>query len=142
MSHEPEGTLVVVTMRARHLPNRRRIEKQNPFCVLRVLNIIDQTEVVDRGGQTPQWNHESRFTVFSGQPRILKISILDETRVNPELISSSEIDFTEAINSTVEEGYDNWHQLQSNGRDGGEIYLEMTFYPSVSTIFIQIYICF
>lgn len=126
----PKGTLIAVVLRARHLPNRRRIEKQNPYCILRVGTVIDRTEAVDRGGQTPEWDHESRFATTQNQNPILKVSILDENNKSPELIGEADLNFVGAIESSVEEGYDKWHPLTYNGKDAGEIYIEMTFYPS------------
>lgn len=124
------GTLIVVVSRARDLPNKRKMEKQNPYCLLRISNLTDKTNACIRGGQTPKWDEEFRFNITSEIQPILKISLLDETKKSPVFISETEIDFTPAFYSSIKEGYDNWYQLKSNDREAGEIYLEMTFYPN------------
>jgi C2 domain len=49
------GTLVVIVDRARNLPNRKKIGKQDPYCAARLGKEAKKTEVDKRGGQTPKW---------------------------------------------------------------------------------------
>ena len=49
------GTLVVVVDRARHLPNRKTVGKQDPYCACRLGKEAKKTETDKRGGQTPKW---------------------------------------------------------------------------------------
>lgn len=126
------GTLIIVVARARDLPNRRKMEKQNPYCLLRISNLTDKTKVDIRGGQNPLWDEEFRFNITPELQPILKLSILDETKKAPTLVSEAEIDFTPVFYSSVKEGFDKWHQLKAGSREAGDIYLEMTFYPAVS----------
>lgn len=49
------GTLVVIVDRAKNLPNRRSIGKQDPFCAIRLGKEAKKTETDRRGGQTPRW---------------------------------------------------------------------------------------
>jgi hypothetical protein len=49
------GTLVVVIDRAKNLPNRKTMGKQNPYCAARLGKEARKTETDQRGGQTPRW---------------------------------------------------------------------------------------
>ena len=49
------GTLVVVIDRAKNLPNRRKMGKQDPYCAARLGKEAKKTETDKRGGQTPKW---------------------------------------------------------------------------------------
>lgn len=49
------GTLVVIVDRAKNLPNRKSIGKQDPYCAARLGKEAKKTETDRRGGQTPRW---------------------------------------------------------------------------------------
>lgn len=49
------GTLVVIVDRAKNLPNRKTMGKQNPYCAARLGKEAKKTETDQRGGQTPRW---------------------------------------------------------------------------------------
>ena len=49
------GTLVIVVDRARHLPNRKTMGKQDPYCAVRLAKEAKKTETDRRGGHTPRW---------------------------------------------------------------------------------------
>jgi hypothetical protein len=49
------GTLVMVCDRAKNLPNRKTMGKQNPYCAARLGKEAKKTNVDKRGGQTPKW---------------------------------------------------------------------------------------
>lgn len=49
------GTLVLVIDRAKNLPNRKSMGKQNPYCAARLGKEAKKTETDKRGGQTPRW---------------------------------------------------------------------------------------
>lgn len=49
------GTLVLVVDRAKNLPNRKTMGKQNPYCAARLGKEARKTETDKRGGQTPKW---------------------------------------------------------------------------------------
>lgn len=49
------GTLVVIVDRAKNLPNRRTMGKQDPYCAARLGKEAKKTETDKRGGQTPKW---------------------------------------------------------------------------------------
>lgn len=50
------GTLVVVVDRAKNLPNRKTMGKQNPYCAARLGKEAKKTDTDRRGGQTPKWS--------------------------------------------------------------------------------------
>jgi C2 domain len=49
------GTLVAIVDRAKNLPNRKTIGKQDPYCAARLGKEAKKTNVDKRGGQTPRW---------------------------------------------------------------------------------------
>lgn len=49
------GTLVAVVDRAKNLPNRKTIGKQDPYCAARLGKEAKKTTTDVRGGQTPKW---------------------------------------------------------------------------------------
>ena len=49
------GTLVLVVDRAKNLPNRKTIGKQDPYCACRLGKEAKKTTTDIRGGQTPKW---------------------------------------------------------------------------------------
>jgi hypothetical protein len=49
------GTLVAVIDRAKNLPNRKTMGKQDPYCAMRLGKEAKKTETDRRGGQTPRW---------------------------------------------------------------------------------------
>jgi Ca2+-dependent lipid-binding protein len=57
------GTLVVIVDRAKNLPNRKSIGKQDPYCAARLGKEAKKTTTDRRGGQTPRWYVAS--TVYS-----------------------------------------------------------------------------
>lgn len=49
------GTLVVIIDRAKNLPNRKTMGKQDPYCAARLGKEAQKTNTDRRGGQTPKW---------------------------------------------------------------------------------------
>jgi Ca2+-dependent lipid-binding protein len=49
------GTLVTIVDRAKNLPNRKTIGKQDPYCAARLGKEAKKTTTDIRGGQTPKW---------------------------------------------------------------------------------------
>ena len=49
------GTLVAVFDRAKNLPNRKTMGKQDPYVAARLGKEAKKTETDKRGGQTPRW---------------------------------------------------------------------------------------
>lgn len=134
-----DGTLVIIVCRAKHLPNRRKLDKQSPYVTLRMGTLAKKTPSQFRGGQTPEWLHEIRFDISKGKKPIVRVDVLDETKNEPTAIGNCEIDcsvvFRDPLNN--HDGryiYDRWHDLKLNGVRAGMIYLEMTFYPTAPVL--------
>ena len=49
------GTLVIIVDRAKNLPNRKSMGKQDPYCAARLGKQARKTATDKRGGQTPRW---------------------------------------------------------------------------------------
>lgn len=142
-----DGTLVILVCRAKHLPNRRKLDKQSPYVNLRLGTVAKKTPSHFRAGQTPEWTHEIRFQLTRERKPTLKIDILDETKNDPTPIGNTEIDCSVIFhpeNKKVESDrsgkqiekfiFDKWYDLTLNGRRAGMLYLEMTFYPSAPVL--------
>ncbi|KAI5475501.1 hypothetical protein MNV49_001315 [Pseudohyphozyma bogoriensis] len=57
------GTLVIVVMKGRNLPNKVKIGKQNPFAIIQLGVTKKKTSAIERGGQTPEWDEELRIEI-------------------------------------------------------------------------------
>ncbi|KAB5525587.1 hypothetical protein GE09DRAFT_475042 [Coniochaeta sp. 2T2.1] len=123
------GTLVLVVDRAKNLPNRKTIGKQDPYCAARLGKEAKKTTTDIRGGQTPRWDQELRFNVHDSPDYYqLKVSVFNDDK-KTELIGEAWID----LRDTVVPGggqTDIWHQLTCRGKYAGEIRIEITFYDS------------
>lgn len=135
-----DGTLVIMVCRAKHLPNRRKLDKQSPYVLLRIGTTAEKTPSQFRAGQTPEWTHEIRFQLSRDRKPLLKLDVLDETKNDPTPIGATEIDcslvFLDPANMQAGGKYilDSWYDLTCNNRLAGMIYLEMTFYPSAPVL--------
>lgn len=135
-----DGTLVIMVCRAKHLPNRRKLDKQSPYVLLRIGLTANRTPSHFRAGQTPEWTHEIRFQLSRDRKPLLKLDVLDETKSDPTPVSGTEIDCSQVFQTPAnlqESGkyiLDSWYDLTCNGRQAGTIYLEMTFYPSAPVL--------
>ncbi|GAA6049096.1 hypothetical protein JCM3770_003884 [Rhodotorula araucariae] len=58
------GTLVCIVLRAKNLPNKARIGKQNPYCTVQYGIHKKRTATIERGGQQPEWDAEFRFEIL------------------------------------------------------------------------------
>ncbi|KFA74497.1 hypothetical protein S40288_07405 [Stachybotrys chartarum IBT 40288] len=123
------GTLVAIVDRAKNLPNRKTIGKQDPYCAARLGKEAKKTTTDIRGGQTPKWDQELRFTVHdSADYYQLKVSIFTDDK-KTDLIGEAWIDLKGII---IYGGgqRDVWQNLTCRGKYAGEIRLEITFYDS------------
>lgn len=138
-----DGTLVIIVCRAKHLPNRRKLDKQSPYVALRLGTTAKKTPAHFRAGQTPDWTHEIRFDLNRERRPQLKLDVLDETKNDPTPIGTCDIDCSVIFQDEKrQEGkyiHDSWYNLTLNGRRAGMIYLEMTFYPSAPVLPPKLY---
>ncbi|KAK1770809.1 hypothetical protein QBC33DRAFT_217338 [Phialemonium atrogriseum] len=125
----PIGTLVVVVDRAKNLPNRKTIGKQDPYCAARLGKEARKTNTDIRGGQTPKWDQELRFNVHDSPDYYqLKVSVFNDDK-KTDLIGEAWIDLREVV---VPGGGQNdlWHQLTCKGKYAGDIRIEITYYDT------------
>ncbi|KAF2963087.1 hypothetical protein GQX73_g10486 [Xylaria multiplex] len=123
------GTLVLIVDRAKNLPNRKTIGKQDPYCAARLGKEAKKTATDIRGGQTPKWDQELRFTVHDSPDYFqLKLSVFNDDK-KTELIGETWIDLRDIV---VQGGgqSDQWHNLNCKGKYAGNIRIEITFYDS------------
>ncbi|CEJ57402.1 Putative Conserved serine proline-rich protein [Penicillium brasilianum] len=125
----PIGTLVAIIDRAKNLPNRKTMGKQNPYCAARLGKEAKKTPTDLRGGQTPRWDHELRFTVHESPDYFkLKVSIFNDDR-KTDLIGETWIDLQNLIIPGGSQN-DHWHPLQCRGKYAGDVRIEMTYYDT------------
>ncbi|KAL2158237.1 hypothetical protein VTH06DRAFT_4557 [Thermothelomyces fergusii] len=123
------GTLVLVIDRAKNLPNRKTIGKQDPYCAARLGKEAKKTTTDIRGGQTPRWDQELRFTVHDSPDYYqIKISVFNDDK-KTELIGEAWIDLRDIIVPGGGQS-DRWHQLGYRGKYAGEVRIEITYYDS------------
>ncbi|KAG5928253.1 hypothetical protein E4U42_000973 [Claviceps africana] len=123
------GTLVAVVDRAKNLPNRKTIGKQDPFCAARLGKEAKKTKTDIRGGQTPKWDQELRFTVHDSPDYYqLKVSVFTDDK-KTDLIGEAWIDLKAIIVAGGGQS-DVWQGLTCRGKYAGEVRLEITFYDS------------
>ncbi|KAL8989623.1 MAG: hypothetical protein Q9177_001533 [Variospora cf. flavescens] len=123
------GTLVIIVDRAKNLPNRKAMGKQDPYCAARLGKEAKKTETDKRGGQTPKWDQELRFTVHESPDYYqLKVSCFNDDK-RTELIGETRIGLEDIIVPGGGQN-DTWHTLYCKGRFAGEIRIELTYYDS------------
>ncbi|KAF9779490.1 hypothetical protein BJ322DRAFT_354861 [Thelephora terrestris] len=151
------GTLIAVVLKAKNLPNKRNIGKQDPYCIVTFNEEKQRTKVDKRGGQHPEWDEELRFTLFEeiedgfglpadeggpppplppkdskGPPDIaggmfMKIACFADDARDPILIGETSVDLTEVLTKGET---DEWFPLSSKLKYAGEVYLELTFWSN------------
>ncbi|KAF2683075.1 hypothetical protein K458DRAFT_369239 [Lentithecium fluviatile CBS 122367] len=123
------GTLVAIIDRGRNLPNRRSMGKQDPYCAARLGKEAKKTATDRRGGQTPKWDQELRFTVHdSPDYHQLKVSVFNDDK-KTELIGETWVSLENIITPGGGQS-DTWHSLSCKGKYAGDIRIELTFYDT------------
>ncbi|KAI1081244.1 C2 domain-containing protein [Whalleya microplaca] len=123
------GTLVLIVDRAKNLPNRKTIGKQDPYCAARLGKEAKKTTTDIRGGQTPKWDQELRFTVHDSPDYYqLKLSVFNDDK-KTDLIGETWIDLRDIIVLGGGQS-DQWHSLTCRGKYAGEIRIETTYYDN------------
>ncbi|KAG7097156.1 hypothetical protein E1B28_004534 [Marasmius oreades] len=146
------GTLIVVVLKANHLPNKRHIGKQDPYCVVAVNGKKLRTKAIKKGGQHPEWDEELRFKIYEdieepvrngtppppppkdGKPldRIkggttMKLACFADDMREPDFIGDADVDLTEVLTNGET---DEWFTLMNKDRFAGKVYLELTFWSN------------
>ncbi|KAF8897340.1 hypothetical protein BD779DRAFT_368600 [Infundibulicybe gibba] len=152
------GTLIVVILRAAHLPNKRNIGKQDPYCVVSVNGEKRRTKAIRRGGQHPEWDEEIRFTLFEDVEDVLDRTAhtdgtppppppKDDIR-GPKRIKGGKSmalacyaddprepdligETTVDLTEVLTKGEtDEWFTLSNKDKFAGKVYLELTFWSN------------
>ncbi|ODQ49815.1 hypothetical protein SAICODRAFT_62759, partial [Saitoella complicata NRRL Y-17804] len=122
------GTLIVVVMKGKNLPNRVKLGKQDPYCICRIAHDAKKTNTHKRGGQNPEWDHELRFEIMdSADHKSMKLSVFNDDSKSPDLVGDTVVDLKETLRKGE---FDDWVELRYKERYAGEIYMEMTFYSA------------
>ncbi|KAI6164700.1 hypothetical protein EDD17DRAFT_307535 [Pisolithus thermaeus] len=151
------GTLIVVVLKAKNLPNKRHIGKQAPYCLITHNDHKRRTRVIKRGGQHPEWDEEFRFTIYedmdaeipkpaqrdelppplppkrSKGPKkikggcLMKLQCYADDVRDPDFIGETLVDLTEALTKGET---DEWFTLMNKDKYAGEVYLELTFWSN------------
>ncbi|KAJ5482635.1 hypothetical protein N7475_001447 [Penicillium sp. IBT 31633x] len=123
------GTLVCIIDRAKNLPNRKTMGKQNPYAAARLGKEAKKTQTDLRGGQTPRWDSELRFTVHESPDYFkIKVSVFNDDK-KTDLIGETWVDLQNLIIPGGSQN-DHWHPLQCRGKYAGDIRIEMTYYDT------------
>ncbi|KAF8826558.1 hypothetical protein HHX47_DHR5000101 [Lentinula edodes] len=139
-----------------HLPNKRHIGKQDPYCAVTFDGQTRRTKAIKKGGQHPEWDEEIRFQLYeddeelsqaepttSGTPpplppksdqpskikggMFMKVAAYADDAREPDLIGEGLVDLTEVITKGES---DEWYTLTYKDRFAGKVYLEMTLYSN------------
>ncbi|KAG2146635.1 hypothetical protein DEU56DRAFT_147649 [Suillus clintonianus] len=148
------GTLIVVVLKAKNLPNKRHIGKQAPYCCAFLNEEKRRTKAIKRGGQHPEWDEEFRFTVYEatddelnsqssdtppppppkkGRPKKIKggnsmrLQCYADDPREPDLIGEAVVDLTEVLTKGET---DEWFTLMYKDKYAGEVYIELTFWSN------------
>ncbi|KAN0064147.1 hypothetical protein ACQY0O_003314 [Thecaphora frezii] len=147
-----KGTLVCVVLKAKNLPNKRSIGKQDPYCVLTMGSEQQRTKPDKRGGQHPTWDEQLHFEIYEdmedalvkrsdgsktsssaarakGGKKVLKVSCYADDNKDPEFIGEGMVDLTDTLKTGE---FDEWVPIKAKERYAGEVYLELTFYSAAA----------
>ncbi|OJA17029.1 hypothetical protein AZE42_00558 [Rhizopogon vesiculosus] len=151
------GTLIVVVLKAKNLPNKRHIGKQAPYCCAYLNEEKRRTKAIKRGGQHPEWDEEFRFTLYEAiedelatnsqstdtppplppkktrTPKSIKggtsmrLQCYADDPREPDLIGEAVVDLTEVLTKGET---DEWFTLMNKDKYAGEVYVELTFWSN------------
>ncbi|UZJ56843.1 hypothetical protein CBS101457_006163 [Exobasidium rhododendri] len=153
------GTLVCVVLKAKNLPNKKSIGKQDPYCTLQLGTNSQKTKPDKRGGQHPQWDEQLHFEIYddtedqlrstangsgsisasntietqkrkqSKASKTLRVACYADDAKDPEFIGEGQVDLGDTLLSGE---FDEWVTIKAKDRYAGEVYLELTFYSSAA----------
>ncbi|CAO1625394.1 unnamed protein product [Jaminaea pallidilutea] len=150
------GTLAAVVLKAKNLPNKRSIGKQDPFAVLSFGSEKQKTKPDKRGGQHPTWDEQLHFEIHedtedminqdadaasgkagasSSSPtkkpaagkKVLKVACYADDNREPDFIGEGLVDLSGVLKTGE---FDEWVTIKAKDRYAGEVYLELTFFSS------------
>ncbi|KAH9917808.1 C2 domain-containing protein, partial [Fomitopsis serialis] len=124
------GTLVVVVLKARNLPDRHSLYKQDVLSQVAIGGSTKSTKVDVKGGQHPVWDEELRFPIYQKTKqadRTMEVSCWRKEPRGVECIGKGAVDIEETLRTGE---FDDWVKLEENGTYRGELYLEMTYFAT------------
>lgn len=93
------GTLVVVVLKARNLPDKHSFYKQDVFAQITLQGETKKTKIEIKGGQHPVWDEELRFPVYdkgkSGM--MMEVSCWSKEPRSNDLVGKGELDISETL---------------------------------------------
>ncbi|KAF7327461.1 C2 domain-containing protein [Mycena kentingensis (nom. inval.)] len=129
MSKDEIGTLVIVVLKAKNL-NDKYFWKQDVFAQVSLNGDKKQTRVDVKGGQSPEWDEEIRMPIMRDtheKYRKLQVSCWAKEPRKEVSVGAGIVDLTQTLKTGE---FDDWVNLELDGVERGEIYLEMTFYAN------------
>ncbi|KAF4597482.1 hypothetical protein EYR40_007941 [Pleurotus pulmonarius] len=131
MSKELLGTLIIVVLKARNLPDPHSFYKSDVYTQVSLNNETKSTPVDVKGGQHPVWDAELRFPIMkdaAAKFRELKVSCWSKEPRTDEKLGEGKIDISETLKTGE---FDDWISLSTpEAGVRGDVYLEMTFYAA------------
>ncbi|ORY03638.1 hypothetical protein K493DRAFT_206750 [Basidiobolus meristosporus CBS 931.73] len=106
----------------------QKVGKQDPFLQFEYNANAQRIRADDNGGQKPTWNEVVTFNIVEGRDR-LGIQCYDENLRTHAFIGECVLELKKIL---AQYTYDAWFPITNKGTAAGEIYLEFTYYPSVS----------
>lgn len=111
------GTLVVVVLKARHLPDSHFF-KQDVYTQVTLQGVMKQTRVEIKGGQHPEWDDELRFEVSEASAKktnMLDIVIYSKEPRKDEIVGKGQIDISDTLRTGEFDGTSHpkytWHDI-------------------------------
>ncbi|KZT00773.1 uncharacterized protein LAESUDRAFT_665347, partial [Laetiporus sulphureus 93-53] len=126
------GTLVVVVLKAKNLPDKHSLYKQDVYAQASIHGKIKKTGIDVRGGQHPVWDEELRFPIYkssSAEDRTLEVTCWRKELREDELIGKGLVDISDTLRTGEFDDTD-WVKLEVEGAYRGEMYLEMTYFAA------------
>jgi Ca2+-dependent lipid-binding protein len=90
------GTLVVVVLKARNLPDNH-FYKQDVYTKVTLQGTTKKTKVDVKGGQHPEWDDEVRFPVSDDTSKVLEISCWSKEPRQDAIVGKGEVDISDTL---------------------------------------------
>lgn len=91
------GTLVVVVLKARNLPDKHSFYKQDVFAQVTLQGVTKKTKIDVKGGQHPVWDEELRFPVYDKKSKMMEVSCWSKEPRSDDMVGKGELDVTETL---------------------------------------------
>ncbi|EKM58259.1 uncharacterized protein PHACADRAFT_252455 [Phanerochaete carnosa HHB-10118-sp] len=93
------GTLVVVVLKARNLPDKHSFYKQDVFAQVTLQGTTKKTQTDIKGGQHPVWDEELRFSVVDQgkKPIVMEVSCWSKESRTDDVVGKGELDISETL---------------------------------------------